>query len=117
MAWENFGFFHAVKEYTKCKPEQKSKAKEIFEEYIKVDAIHELGDLDYSTRTYIEEQLENPPADLFDELSDIAADSLANATVADFLRDPVFHEHNAKSLENNGPRRNGFIALFPCISA
>ena len=125
MAWENYGFFHAVQEFRECAdPETRDKlAEEIFEKYIKVDAIHELGDLDFRTRQQLVSAMKAPTPEMFDELAEIAADSLANSTITDFLKDPTYTQYfNSQfsptptcSERNGGVLQSLHRSFFACI--
>jgi len=119
MAWENFGFYIEVEKYKKMQSEEErsKQAEKIFDEYLQVDAANELGDIDLQTREYIQSRLDNPTKDLFDEVSDVVIDSLANSTINDFLRDSsyisyvntVFPKDSAEKPQET--RRS----IFPCI--
>ena len=99
MAWENFGFYIQVESYRKLpKKQYQTKAEEIYLQFIEVDSPHELGDITFSIREDIKNSIENPSKEIFDELCEIVVDSLANATITDFLLDPLYISHVNKQL-------------------
>lgn len=113
MAWENFGFYEEVEEYRNTPKNNLSlKAAEIFEKYIEVDSAHELGDITFSLRENIRDSIEDPSPTIFDELCDIVVDSLANATIEDFLRDPYYLSYVNKQLHSSCKKQSG--TSFPC---
>lgn len=124
MAWENFGFYHAVQNFRAIQDENKRAevAKDIFEKYVEVDSAHELGDITFELRQHVKESLDNGTSHVFDELCDIVVDSLVNSTVTDFLGDSLFTEYVedqfARCTKNNNPEQRGFVfsSIFSCIS-
>lgn len=108
MAWENFGFKKAVERF-KSAGDNKLKciAEEIYDTFVREDADHELGDIDLTTRTDIENNINQPTREMFDQLYDVATESLAASTVTDFLKaNPV---RVTQSKSSNQDRRRGIL--------
>merc|ERR1712137_964378 len=122
MAWENFGFLTRVQTFRDIKDPQllKAEADNIYENFIEEDAQHELGDITYQLRENIKNSIENPTVHIFDELVDIVTESLANATVTDFLRDSSYTNYVSSQFQcsnscSTPTRANPFAALLGCI--
>lgn len=102
MAWENLGFYKAVDKFKKAEQKDRKRiADEIFESFIKVDANHELGDIDLYSRTMIQEKLDDPSLDMFDHLIDTAVETLVNATISDFLNDSSYENYINNQFSNS----------------
>ena len=93
LAWENFGFWYEVQNFKNEADEEqrKHKAKMIYLKFLEPGSIFELGDLDQETNDIISGCLEKPPHNLFDILQRRAFDTLARATVHNFLEDKLFY--------------------------
>lgn len=92
LAWENFGFWYEVQNF-KTEPDEaqrKHKARMIFAKFLEPGSIFELGDLDQETNDIISSCLEKPPLNLFDILQRRAFDTLARATLHNFLNDKLY---------------------------
>lgn len=117
MAWENFGFYTEVESYRKLPEKQyQTKAEEIFSKFIEVDSPNELGDITFSIREDIRNSLANPSKEIFNELCDIVVDSLANATITDFLSDPLYISHVNKQLFSKKEMSNANQSSCICSS-
>ena len=116
LAWENFGFYMKVEEYRGASEQQLSAlAEEIFEQFIEVDSAHELGDITHSLREDIRSSLASPSKETFNELCDIVIDSLANATITDFLKDPIYLSHVNKHLYSKKTNCLSTSKLLSCF--
>lgn len=116
FAWENFGFYMKVENYRSASEQQlPSLAEEIFEQFIEVDSSNELGDITHSLREDIRNSLVKPGRETFNELCDIVIDSLANATITDFLKDPIYLSHVNKQLYSKKTSPLSGSKLFSCF--
>ena len=107
FAWENFGFWFEVEVFKKevDPAELKRQADLIYSKFLEEGSIFELGDLAPAVRKIIKKRMQNPTPAMFDSLQRKVMNSLALATVADFMEDDMYHVFKASlSADASSPK-------------
>ena len=93
FAWESFGFFCDVARFKLADEETQQKiAEDIYHSYLDEEAIFHIGNVSVQEVERINNTLENPTINMFDNLQMEAFIELANSTINEFVENQLFRE-------------------------